>query len=586
MRFPRLLVSYGHARALRVVVVALLICTTLVTIVKLHHSRHPRQPSIYEYTEGRTSEWRDWRNKKNHTAAARPAEVKFLDYLIQKHGLTSEVTWSAKLMRPKYGGGHGRPSMTEIGAKFMWRKIFNARIQDAYLHLLVDKPALRLPVAGRGVVKGNQLDASPLLFGISTTYSRLIYLDGVLIKDWVRWLTDGNGHSNGASLLLTLQKSNQDEVDRIAKSLRSHGVDATVLLSDESGDSASRYLDLVNKLQSRAAEFAEKGWDHAKRYIALVDDDVFFPSMGRLVQRLSQFDPDEEYYVGAPSERSDWVTDGGKSITYGGGAVFLTTPMVNKLMQLPCLKSDPNQDGDASTKYDGYPTGAQWDFVLYECITRHSTVDLHVLPSFYNPEVEELYEDSDRRALSAEGYASGAQPLALHHYRNEHRFEAGKGHLVTSICGEDCFLQRFRFRDDWILVNGYSIMQYPDGVEAVPVKKSKEQKQPSPSDEEDDMDQKTVVGRRLVVDSPADDNYLGGGVKVIAWRGPKRTWRLLDAKVGDGGEVWQAYVKRRGGGNSFGEFDDRQPGDIIHSEEEKSDKDSVIVLIWEPSDET
>ncbi|KAL8684189.1 MAG: hypothetical protein Q9218_008385, partial [Villophora microphyllina] len=33
--------------------------------------------------------------------------------------------------------------------------------------------------------------------------------------------------------------------------------------------------------------------------------------------------------------------------------------------------------------------------------------------------------------------------------------------LISDICG-DCFLQRWLFRDDTVLTNGYSIAQYPN----------------------------------------------------------------------------------------------------------------------------
>lgn len=569
---PRLIVSYGRVKVIRLAVVAVVLCTVLLTL--LHHHRQPRQPSIYDYTEGRTSPWRDWKNKQN---ATRTAEVNFLDHLIKKYSLTNEVTWSARVVQAKYGAGHGRPSMTEVAGSFMKKDFVNARIQDESLRLSVDRSALKLPVAGS--VKANDVDASVLLFGISTTYSRLVYLDGSLMRDWERWLTDGTGNSNGASLVLTLQKSTEQEVNWVEEKLRSMGIDATVLLSEGTGESA--YVDLLHKLGSHSTTLAQNEGGKPKSYIAVVDDDIFFPSMGKLVQKLSKFDPEKEHYVGAPSERSDWVIEGAKTWTYGGGAVFLTAPMLEKLTQLPCLsKADKRDDG--STEPESRHTGEQWDLLVYECLTKHTSVDLHVLPSFYNPEEEQLYSDHDRRILVNEGYASGAQPLTLHHYRNLHRFEAGKGHLVTSVCGEACFLQRFRFRDDWILVNGYTLSHYPDGVDTISLKKEPK-KQKQLDDDVDGEDQKVVSGRRIVVDGGADDRgSAADDVKVVAWAGRKRTWRLLDAKVGEGGEIWQAYVKRRGGGNTFGEVDDRPKGDAVHAEEESTDKDSVVVLIWQP----
>lgn len=571
MAFPRLVVSYGQVRALRVVVVAVVICVTLVTTLRLHSRAHQNdRPSIYDYTEGRTSPWRDWRNKNNGTHASSP-EGKFLKQLIQRHDLTNEVTWSARVVQAKYAGRGQRPSVTEVKDRFLERDFVSARVQDADLRLaLEEEDKLKLPVAG---AKGKAVDASKLLFGVSTTYSRLAYANHELIRDWESWLTDGNGKSNGAHLLLTLHKSTlQDEMDEVTETLQSYGIDATVLLSKGGDDSASRYIDLLQELKSHSTTLA------GKTFVGLVDDDVFFPSMGRLVQKLSKFNADKEYYIGAPSERSDWAIDNNKTVTYGGGAVFLSLPMIDQLAQSKCLtKSKRTADDEEApqTHSQDFHIGAQWDLQLYECITKHTSVDLHVLPSFFNPEDGELYSE-DGTPID-EGYASGAQPLTLHQYRNVHRFDAGKGYLVARACGEDCFLQRFRFKDDWVLVNGYTLSHYPDGVDAVPLKKKKKgTKKPSPEDD-DEENQKVVVGKRLVVDK---DDQSGNDAKAIAWAGRKRTWRLLDARVGDAGEIWQAYVKRKDGGNSF--EDARAPGDRVHAEEERTDKDSIVVLIWQP----
>ena len=556
MYFPRV-VSYGHTRVMRVAVITL-ICTTVILTLRLRAS-HSKQPSIYDYTDGRPAPGNNWRTP-NDTAPSE--EVAFLDYLVRTYGLTNEVTWYARRIQPSYSAGK-RLSMTEVSKKFLPGDFTKARGGDEERELRPEK-SVKLPVTKSA--RGRQVDASALMFGISTTYQRLTYADNSLVKDWERWLTDGNGDSNGGSLLLTLHQASKDEVARAGGVLRSLGIDATVLRSVDSGDATSRYIELLHLLKKYSGAFV--GGGQTKHYLALADDDVFFPSMSKLVEKLSKFGPTEEYYIGAPSDRSDWVVENNKTFTYGGGAVFLTMPMTNKISQLPCLQQDKRDEQSKKS--------AQWDLSLYDCVTSQSKANLQVLPSYHAPEDEEAYGD---RGISNQGYAAGIQPLTLHHYKNWHRFEAGKGHLVTSVCGEECFLQRFRFRDDWILVNGYAISHYPDGVDALPLRKQARESSKSMAPEDGEgVEEKVVVGSRLVVDKPDRPSDM----RVVAWRGRKRTWRLLDAKVGPNGEVWQAYVKRRGGGNWFGEGEGRLPGDTVHAEEEKTDLDSVIVLIWEP----
>ncbi|KAK1771694.1 hypothetical protein QBC33DRAFT_554855 [Phialemonium atrogriseum] len=586
MHIPRVLL-YCHAKAIRAVIVVLT-CTSLLLTLRLSTSQ-PKQPSIYDNTEGRTSPWHDWRHPNK---TSRPEEVAFLEYLVHTYGLTNEVPWYARRIKSS-SSARRRMSMTEVPIQFMPHDFTRARVDDENLELRAEK-SIKLPVTSSP--RGHQVDATALLFGISTTYSRLIYANNSLISDWERWLTDGNGNSNGASLLVTLHRARNDEVERASSLLRSLGIDATVLRSVDDGDATSRYVELVHLLREYSEGFGGGEGAQSKRYLALVDDDVFFPSMSKLVDKLSKFHPSKEYYIGAPSDRSDWIVENNKTFTCGGGAVFLTLPMAEKFSQLPCLDLD-GRDPESSTA-----KSAQWDFSLYDCVTSHSSAVLQVLPSYHAPGDDEAYGD---RTISSEGYGAGIRPLTLHHYKNWHRFEAGKGHLVTSACGEDCFLQRFRFRDDWILVNGYAISHYPDGVDALPLRSRvktppeppvaaattttrraaaavvampRKTDAPSQKQRHDQEDgDRVAVGSGLVVDRPDRPSDM----KVVAWRGRKRVWRLLDARVGEGGEVWQAYVKRRGGGNWFGDADPRLTGDKVHAEEEKSDVDSVIVLIWE-----
>jgi hypothetical protein len=91
-------------------------------------------------------------------------------------------------------------------------------------------------------------------------------------------------------------------------------------------------------------------------------------------------------------------------------------------------------------------------------------------------------------------------------------------------------------------------------------------------------EKKLEVGDRLEVNDAHMDSKAR---KIVTWTGRKRTWRFLDSTVGPNGEVWQAYIKK-GSTSSAGDFDDRQPGDIVHTNEEPSDVDSIIVIIWEP----
>ncbi|KAI0132122.1 hypothetical protein BJ170DRAFT_232174 [Xylariales sp. AK1849] len=539
----------GRIRSLHVVFASILIFCVLLSTIRLCRRQQPPPPSIYDYTDGKTAG-----TYLNDTSKEpQSPEAVYLTGLAHQYGLTKEVPWFSRRLRPTYKSVP-RSSMTQTPIKFMTHDFKRVRTEEEGLELHAEKS---IQIAMSQSAMPDQLDASSLIFGISTSYNRIIYSNLSLVNDWARWLTDGKGRSNGASLVLTLHLASNAEVSYVNTKLRELGIDAVVLSADDNLDMSSRYIELIHMLSHRHDELSREGQE--KSFLALVEDDVFFPSLGKLLGKLSNFDAKQKFYVGMPSERSDWTVENNVTMTYGGGAVFFTVPMADSLSQLPCLKKDAQGEGDNS-RGDAY-----WDELLYSCVSKHTDDSLYILPSFYVPE-------DDYYGLRT-GYEGGVQPLTLHHYKHRHRFEPWKAHAVTSLCGEGCFLQRFWFKDGWILVNGHTISHYPDGVDVLPFKKS------SLLVTQQNREEKEIkTAKRLVIDEVEGRSER----KVVSWTGVKQTWRFLDATIADNGEVWQAYIKRRGSPVSYGDEDDRLPGDTVHTQEGPSDVDSIIVLIWEP----
>jgi hypothetical protein len=137
--------------------------------------------------------------------------------------------------------------MTGVGKNLMSRGGFaKARVEDENLRLGVQGP-IKLPVARSSKI--NEIDGSEMLFAISTSFSRLIYADNELVRDWGRWLTDGNKKSNGAGLILTLNRASQTDVTKAKEILAENGIDAVVFAAE--GDVATRYAELVHKLKKQ-----------------------------------------------------------------------------------------------------------------------------------------------------------------------------------------------------------------------------------------------------------------------------------------------------------------------------------------------
>jgi hypothetical protein len=545
----RRVLSFGHVKAIWIFAVS--VAGLVLLPYLMLHSGQPA--SIYRYTAGRTKPWRNW----NETAfGGHPDENLYLYYLIGEYGLTQEIPWAARRIKT-VDGAATRLSITDVRAKFMTTDFTYVRIVEDDLKLRVQKP-VKLQV--HHSARPGEVDASALLVGMSTTYSRLLHSDFAMVRDWQRWLTDGWGQSNGATLMLTLHRASPSEASFVESQLKRVGIDAMVVAIERELGPVARHLDLVGRIMANGQELL-RAHRRQKRYLVLADDDMFFPNLAVLLQRLSTYDPEQEHYLGLPSERPDWTKDNRTMETYGGGAVVLTLPLARRVAGIDCTwpQSSPADDLAAS----------KWDYALYQCITSHTKLDLHLLPSLYNPQGIDLV--GPEGAALNEGYGGGLQPLTLHQYRAFHRFEAGRGHEIASICGEDCFLQRFRFQDNWILVAGYTISHYPDGVTTMPLAQSSRfVSQLYASDV-----WRAALGSRLVVDAPP----MPSDTKVLHWTGPKRTWRLLDSQTRENGEIWQAYLKSRSGENSFSDVDDR----LEWGEgEEFAPADSLILLIWEP----
>ncbi|KAF6821173.1 hypothetical protein CMUS01_11422 [Colletotrichum musicola] len=460
-----------------------------------------------------------------------------LGALGEKHGLTRNVSLFSRRVRAAPEALQRR-SMTDVQQVFSDAEWESIRLDDKKLSLGAGED-MSLPVAK--ITKPGDVDASDLLFGVVTTYNRISHANDSLVRSWRQWLTDGRGSVNGASVVVALYNTTTREAWATHDKLLNAGIDATVLTLNDNLDPVSRYFEVMDILLEVSKALADDG--HAKKYIGLVEDDIFFPTPGQLLSKLSKFDAQDPYYIGVPSERPDWTVKDDVAITHGGGAVFLTPPAAVTISNLACYSPDSPPFANTTT----------WDAVLHECVSKHTKMPLHVLSSFYSPR-DALYN------MQAHTYDLGVSPLALRHAESRHQIDASRAHFVAAACGEACFLQRFRFADDWVLVNGYSLTHYCAGFEVVPMS-SRAALQGAM---QYGLEAELPVGDGVVLDETDAKK------EIVTWRGTRYVWSFLDAVVGNDGEVWQVYA-RKGGGPLSGEDE----------EEGGAELDSVIVLIWE-----
>jgi hypothetical protein len=400
------------------------------------------------------------------------------------------------------------------------------------------KGRLQLPVPNSH--PASHVDASDLLFGVATTHARVVENDYAMVKAWSRWLTNGRGQSNGASIIIILDQAGGNQVEEVDSKLQDVGIDAYVTTTEEAMSNARRYYELAQILKTFTANLEANG--QHKRWFGMVEDTVFFPGLSNLIDRLFSYNTDEKFYIGMPSEFKDWESHDDVLTTYGGGAVFLTRASLREIPRLPCFDTGASK---------GPVRAKNWDVLLQECIGRYVEWKMHVLPGFYSP--KDTSYDHDISALE-----TGLQPLLLHQAEGRHQLDVNKAHLVSNLCGETCFMQRYAFRDNWVLVNGVSISEYPDGL----------QRQEKTSSGDAEAADKTAaapkVNERLIIDDSDDFDR-----RTPLYKGRRNVWRLMDSAVDKHGAVWQAYVKK---------------ADTSHSTVQTMEADSidsVIVLIWE-----
>ena len=166
---------------------------------------------------------------------------------------------------------------------------------------------------------------------------------------------------------------------------------------------------------------------------------------------------------------------------------------------------------------------------------------IHLLnPEIHNWKIQNQtnYPPGDRSGV----FESGRQILSLHHWKEGYWSENGAGldairhsrwfpmdtmSLVSSLCGDTCFLQRFQFGNDTLLTNGYSIAVYPkQKLDELPLFQ---------------MERTWVTPQHVESLNDGYDHYLGPLRPSLELDVEKVHYRFMDAKLLDGGGVRQYY---------------------------------------------
>ncbi|KAM0323725.1 hypothetical protein ACHAQA_008662 [Verticillium albo-atrum] len=323
------------------------------------------------------------------------------------------------------------------------------------------------------------------VFGVATSYER--YEDS--IDTFAFWLAGSHAKLVG---VVTDYNEKRPNLEALVARYAERGMDASFVQPIRAKLSVGQnHFTIIRDLVKASGPETE--------WVAILDDDTFFPSLHKLTVALSDIDHTQQAYVGALSEDFRAVRTFGY-MAFGGGGVFLSAPLARDLEPLleTCLNEAKTGEGDA---------------LVRECVYKHTHTKLTPLPGLHQMDM----------ARDASGfYEGGPSPLSVHHWKSWYHSPVDLMASITHVCG-DCFLQRWRMGANTVLTNGYSITIYRDGLDNVDLSKM-----------EDTWSN----------DNPGFYDFSIGPLRNKMKPGQKKTYKLEDADYLKNGGVRQIYVHR------------------------------------------
>jgi hypothetical protein len=267
------------------------------------------------------------------------------------------------------------------------------------------------------------------LFGVATTFDRMIKS----LPQFAHWL--GNSGATLVAVVVDAQKKGR-QVDDLVDAYQAHGINIVVEMPwDPSVSVNKQHFTIIQNMVQHLTPQTE--------WVAIIDDDTFFPSLFTLSSTLKQYDSKASTYLGGMSE-SHYAIEKHGFQAYGGAGIFLSVPLVKELRPVlnDCLQDKTVKHGDA---------------LLNTCILKYTEAEFTVVPG-----LRQMDLNGDLSGF----YESGQLPLSLHHWKSWHHVPVDKMAKTSDFCG-GCFLQRWQLGTDTIFTNGYSIALYPKGMAGV-----------------------------------------------------------------------------------------------------------------------
>lgn len=342
------------------------------------------------------------------------------------HVKTSTFTYAHRSIRTRYVSGE-RLTLSRISEPLLSSPSVVSK--DNLTALRIDTT----PILTLEVPRSPQVDTSILSFGIATRLSRLTQSFSQM-QHWLPY--------SGAQLHVSIPGSSWPSFSsqRLnTEQLYQHAnINLTLHIDDKIF--AKAYFSLIKILYETRTPTTE--------WLVLIDDDTFIPSLPYLVNHLgSKYDASQKVVVATLSDNFEQLRTLGL-MPFGGGGIFISIPLAEHLVQNDvwdsCLDT-PKKEGDQ---------------IVHDCLNGHTTI---------RPTFDAGLQQMDVRGDVSGYFESGRRLLTVHHWKSWYHVDIALSSNVSKACGFECLFQRWSFTDNIVLSNGYSVVEYPRGLDDVPL---------------------------------------------------------------------------------------------------------------------
>ncbi|KAF3762771.1 family 31 glycosyltransferase [Cryphonectria parasitica EP155] len=337
----------------------------------------------------------------------------------QELGLTDNILYSRRCVTPKFSSNIDREAITRLDTPLMTDRTTINLTSCSHVESLPCEP-LTIPVPPAYPKQTFE----HFIFGVATYHDRMIEA----LPAFDHWLA-----GSGAPLVAVIVDHALHDLSALESLFEQHNIKLiTVHGEPQLTIDQNHFITLRPTVQNIGPQ---------TKWVGILDDDTFFPSLYALSDAFSVHDHTKEVWLGQLSEDFYSVRSWG-FFAYGGAGVFLSVPLAKKLepFQEQCLEEAALPSGDG---------------MLRDCVYYHSKTKLTLVPG--------LHQQDMRGDLSG-FFEAGLKPLSLHHWKSWYEEPVFRIAEVAKLCG-DCFLQRFQFGEDTLFSNGYSIALYRKGLQ-------------------------------------------------------------------------------------------------------------------------